>query len=107
METRVSKNRWMASFFSYLKRHTMTAKIAETQMWPQNLATLIRSGLFLRAATGELKGLFTVVVVYDDETCSAPPAKYSDLRWATCAATLINRLALRETESAWFSWGRV
>jgi hypothetical protein len=84
----------------------MTTKIAETQLWQQNLASLIRSGLFSRAATGELNGLFTVVGVYADETRSAPLAKYSDPRRATCAATLINRLALRETKSAWSSWGR-
>ena len=44
----------------------MTAKVAETQLWQQNLASLIRSGLFSRAATGELNGLFTVVGVYAD-----------------------------------------
>jgi hypothetical protein len=89
-----------------LKGHTMTAKIAETRLWQQNLASLIRSGLFSRATTGELNGLFTVVGVYADETSSAPLAKYSDLRRATHAATLVNRLALRETESVWSSWGR-
>ncbi len=84
----------------------MTARIADTQLWQQNLASLIRSGLFSRAATGELNGLFTVVGVYADETCSAPLAKYSDLRRATRATTLINGLALRETGSASSSWGR-
>lgn len=72
----------------------MTTKVAETQLWQQNLASLIRSGLFSRAATGELNGLFTVVGIYADQTCSAPLAKYSDLRRATDAANLINRLAL-------------
>jgi hypothetical protein len=71
----------------------MTAKVAETQLWQQNLASLIRSGLFSRAATGELNGLFTVVGVYADETSSAPLAKYSDLRRALDAANLVNRLA--------------
>jgi hypothetical protein len=71
----------------------MTAKVAETQLWQQNLASLIRSGLFSRAATGEVNGLFTVVGVYADETSSAPLAKYSDLRRATDAANLVNRLA--------------
>ena len=84
----------------------MLAKLADTQLWQQNLASLIRLGLFSRAATGELKGLFTVVGVYADETCSAPLAKYSDLRRAACAATLINRIALRETKPSWSSWGR-
>ena len=50
----------------------MTARLAETQLWQQNLASLIRSGLFSKAATGEANGLFTVVGVYTDETCSAP-----------------------------------
>ena len=61
----------------------MTAKLAETQLWQTNLASLIRSGLFLRAETGEFNGLFTVVGVYGDETCSAPMAKYSDSRRAS------------------------
>jgi hypothetical protein len=74
----------------------MTAKVAETQLWQQNLASLIRSGLFRRAATGELNGLFTVVGVYADETSSAPLAKYSDLRRALDAASLINRLAMMQ-----------
>jgi len=71
----------------------MTAKLADLQLWQQNLASLIRSGLFNRAATGEANGLFTVVGVYTDETCSAPLAKYSDFRRALDAANLVNRLA--------------
>jgi hypothetical protein len=71
----------------------MTAKLAETQLWQQNLASLIRSGLFVKAATGEVNGLFTVVGVYTDETVSAPLAKYSDLRRATDAVNLVNRIA--------------
>ena len=35
----------------------MTAKLADTQLWQHNLASLIRSGLFLRAETGEFNGL--------------------------------------------------
>ena len=72
----------------------MTTKVAETQLWQQNLASLIRSGLFSRAATGELNGLFTVVGIYADQTSSAPLAKYSDLRRAKDAANLVNRLAV-------------
>jgi hypothetical protein len=72
----------------------MTAKLAETQLWQQNLASLIRSGLFSKAATGEANGLFTVVGVYTDETRSAPLAKYSDLGRADSAANLVNRIAL-------------
>ena len=71
----------------------MTAKLAETQLWQQNMASLIRSGLFSKAVTGELNGLYTVIGVYVDETRSAPLAKYSDLRRATDAANLVNRLA--------------
>ena len=71
----------------------MTAKMAETQLWQRNLASLIRSGLFSKAATGEANGLFTVVGIYADETRSAPLAKYSDLRRAADAARLVNRIA--------------
>jgi hypothetical protein len=71
----------------------MNAWLAGNRLWQQNLASLIRSGLFSRAATGEANGLFTVVGVYTDETCSAPLAKYADLRRAADAATLVNRIA--------------
>lgn len=71
----------------------MTAKLAETQLWQQNLASLIRSGLFSKAATRETSGLFTVVGVYADGTSSAPLAKYSDLRRAVDATELVNRIA--------------
>ena len=71
----------------------MTPKVAGIQLWQQNLASLIRSGLFSRAVTGELNGLFTVVGIYADQTPSAPLAKYSDPRRATDAANLVNRLA--------------
>ena len=71
----------------------MMTKLAETQLWQQNLASLIRSGLFLRADTGELHGLVTVVGIYSDETSSAPLAKYSDARRASDAAYLVNQLA--------------
>jgi hypothetical protein len=79
----------------------MTAKLAETQLWQYNLASLIRSGLFLRAETGELNGLYTVVGIYKDETCSAPMAKYSEYRRAMDAANLVNQLvkASRSAES--------
>ena len=71
----------------------MTTKLADTQLWQQNMASLIRSGLFARAITGELNGLHTVVGVYTDETTSAPLAKYSDARRASDAADLVNQLA--------------
>ena len=71
----------------------MTTKLADTQLWQQNAASLIRSGFFKRAETGELNGLFTVVGIYGDETCSAPMAKYSDARRAMDATILVNQLA--------------
>jgi hypothetical protein len=71
----------------------MTAGLAETQLWQHNLASLIRTGLFSKAATGEAHGLFTVVGVYTDETRSAPLAKYSDSNRAADAAKLVNRMA--------------
>jgi hypothetical protein len=64
-----------------------------TQLWQQKLASLIRAGLFSKAMTGETNGLYSVVGVYSDETRSAPLAKYSDLRRATDAVNLVNRLA--------------
>lgn len=76
-----------------LKGLAMLTKLADTQLWQQNLASLIRSGLFSRAETGELHGLYTVVGVYGDETCSAPLAKYADARRASDAANLVNQLA--------------
>jgi hypothetical protein len=72
----------------------MTARLVGTQLWQHDLASLIRSGLFSKADTGEANGLFTVVGVYTDETCSAPVAKFSDWRRAAEAANLVNRIAL-------------
>ncbi len=71
----------------------MMMKLADTQLWQRNLASLIRSGLFSRAETGEIHGLYTVVGVYNDESCSAPLAKYADARRASDAANLVNQLA--------------
>ena len=87
-----SNNPGNASSFNF-KGLAMTAKLAETQLWQQNMASLIRSGLFSQATTGEMNGLYTVVGVYVDETSSAPLAKYSDFRRADDAANLVNRLA--------------
>jgi hypothetical protein len=72
----------------------MTARLAGTQLWQQNLASLIRSGLFSKAVTSEANGLFTVVGIYTDETCSAPLAKFSDRRRAAEAVNLVNQIAL-------------
>lgn len=76
----------------------MLTKLAETQLWQQNLASLIRSGLFSRAETSEMHGLFTVVGIYGDETTSAPLAKYSDAQRAMDAANLVNQLAKSRPE---------
>lgn len=71
----------------------MNVKMAETQLWQRNLASLIRSGLFVRAEIGKSHGLFTVIGIYGDGSHSAPLAKYSDQRRATDAAELANELA--------------
>jgi len=76
----------------------MIAKMADIQLWQRNLASLIRSGLFTRAETGEMHGLFTVVGVYGDGSVSAPLAKYADSRRATDAADLANHLARLRSE---------
>jgi hypothetical protein len=71
----------------------MLTKLAETQLWQRNLASLIRSGLFQRAETGVLHGLHTVIGVYGDGSYSAPLAKYADARRASDAANTANILA--------------
>lgn len=71
----------------------MLAKLADTQLWQRNLASLIRSGLFTRAETAVQNGLYTVVGVYGDGTRSKPLAKYADQRRADDAAHLVNQLA--------------
>jgi hypothetical protein len=50
------------------------------------------------AAMSEANGLFTVVGVYTDATCSAPLANYSYLKRAADAASPVNRNA-RKKES--------
>ena len=71
----------------------MLMRLAETQLWQRNAASLIRSGLFCRAETGDCRGLHTVVGVYGDGSLSAPLAKYADARRASDAANLVNQLA--------------
>jgi hypothetical protein len=71
----------------------MPIKVDDIQLWQLNLASLIRSGLFQRADTGELHGLHTVVGIYGDGTTSAPLAKYGDAERAGEAAILTNILA--------------
>jgi hypothetical protein len=67
-------------------------KLAEITLWQRNLASLIRSGLYQRAAVVEAQGLFVVVGVYDDGSQSAPLAKYSDRRRARDAMDLVENL---------------
>ena len=74
----------------------MQLKLAETQLWQRNLASLIRSGLFQRAETSEWHGLHTVIGIYGDGSHSAPLAKYADHRRASDAAEMANRLAQTE-----------
>jgi hypothetical protein len=70
----------------------MTMKLAEITLWQRNLASLIRSGLYRRAAVAETQGLFQVVGIYGDGSQSAPLAKYSDRRRAEDAVHLIDNL---------------
>jgi hypothetical protein len=67
-------------------------KLAEITLWQRNLASLIRSGLYQRAAVVAAQGLFLVVGVYDDGSTSAPLAKYSDQRRAQDAVDLVENL---------------
>lgn len=71
----------------------MIAKLADTQLWQRNLASLIRSGLFTRAETIIQNGLYMVVGIYGDGSFSKPLAKYADQRRADDAAHLVNQLA--------------
>ena len=71
----------------------MPTKLADIQLWQRNLASLIRSGLFVRAEMGEFHGLHTVVGIYSDGKCSAPLAKYADSRRALDAIHLVTQLA--------------
>lgn len=70
----------------------LTTKLAETQLWQRNLASLVRSGLFTRATLGASHGLSTVIGVYKDGSHSAPLAKYADPRRAQDALDLVNNL---------------
>jgi hypothetical protein len=70
----------------------MTMKLAEITLWQRNLASLIRSGLYQRAAVVKTQSLFQVVGVYGDGSQSAPLAKYSDRRRAEDAVHLVENL---------------
>ncbi|RUL87393.1 hypothetical protein [Tautonia sociabilis] len=67
-------------------------QLSDVQLWQRNLASLIRSGLFVRADLGESNGLHTIVGVYGDGSVSAPMAKYADFRRAEDALEIIHRL---------------
>jgi hypothetical protein len=71
----------------------MTTKLAETTLWQRNLASLIRSGLFVRAEVVVVWGLHVVVGVYGDGSHSAPLAKYADRRRAEDALAVVGRLS--------------
>jgi len=71
---------------------TTTKALPDIQLWQRNLASLIRSGLFLRAEVGESNGLFTVVGIYSDGSSSAPLAKYADVRRANDALQVVDQL---------------
>ncbi|QDV37604.1 hypothetical protein [Tautonia plasticadhaerens] len=70
-----------------------TTKMTDTALWQRNLASLIRSGLFVRAEVAEYRGLYAVVGLYSDGSHSAPLAKYADRRRADDALALVHRMA--------------
>jgi len=70
----------------------MTTTIAETTLWQRNLASLIRSGLFSKAAVIRSKGLHAVVGIYGDGSYSAPLAKYGHLGRAEDALAIVQGL---------------
>jgi hypothetical protein len=74
------------------RRLAMTTKLAEITLWQRSLASMIQSGLYLRAAIIEVSNLFMVVGVYDDGSHSASLAKYSDRRRAEDALNLVQNL---------------
>jgi len=71
----------------------MTTMFAETTLWQRNLASLIRSGLFVRAEVIGHKGLHAVVGVYPDGSHSAPLAKYGEVRRAENSVSMIRGLS--------------
>lgn len=71
----------------------MSAKLREMQLWMRNAVSLKRTRLFKGFTTGEFHGLFTVVGVYQDDTHSAPLAKYSSKETADDVIVMINHQA--------------
>lgn len=70
----------------------MMMKLAEVTLWQRNLASLIRSGLLVRAEILQVERLYTVIGVYGDGSQSASFAKYADRRRAEDALNLVHRL---------------
>jgi hypothetical protein len=70
----------------------MTTKLAEITLWQRNLASMIQSGLYQKAAIIEVFSLFMVVGVYNDGSQSVPLAKYADRRRAEDALNLVQNL---------------
>ncbi len=77
-----------------------TKTLSDIQLWQRNLASLIRSGLFTKAEVDESEGLFRIVGVYGDGSCSAPLAKYASARRADDALDIINRLVAAESQQS-------
>lgn len=67
--------------------------MTETPLWQRNLASLIRSGLFVHAGIVDARGLHAVVGIYPDGSKSAALAKYADLRRAEHALSVVEDLA--------------
>lgn len=74
----------------------MTTIFAETTLWQRNLASLIRSGLLVRADVVEVRGLHQVVGVYPDGGRSAPLAKYAERGRAEQAVAVVTGLVAAE-----------
>jgi pentatricopeptide repeat protein len=75
----------------------MATKLAEITLWQRSLASLIRSGVYQRAAIIEAQSLFLVVGIHGDGSASPALAKYSDHRRAEDALTLVRKLV----EAGW------
>ena len=71
----------------------MMIQFAEATLWQRTLASLIRSGLFVRAEVEVVRGLHVVVGFYGDGSHSAPLAKYADRRRAEDALAVVGRLS--------------
>jgi pentatricopeptide repeat protein len=70
----------------------MATKLADITLWQRNMASLIRSRVYERAAIVEAAGLFVVVGIQSDGSSSPALAKYSDRRRAEDALTVVAKL---------------